>query len=185
MAELEDDSGTEEAKPSMSPAVADTNHTFSSPSRPRPSRRPFRYNPLHDLEALWWMSVYFAAGRAVVDDGTGRMLSEEENARQIQKQLESFPRLFCKLGIRLDIMSRAGRFAEEMQSLYPSVLCFWRPLESARSSLAYAYRWVEQDMDAREFAPPIAAYDGLRQGWFAIAKHLRKRDVIVKPLPVV
>ena len=48
----------------------------------------FRYFPLHDLESLWWMSLYFAAGRVVVDDGTGHTWSEEEEAAQINMQLE-------------------------------------------------------------------------------------------------
>ena len=191
MVQLKSSSDTDDHGASADAAVTSATTRTPSPDSSQSDspvnpifRMPFRYNPLHDLESLWWMSLYFAAGRVVVDDGTGHTWSEEEEAAQINMQLESFPRLFCDPLFRLQIMSGNRRFVEETQALHPSVSCFRRPLDSSRASLSAAFRWVEQDIQTREFAPPISVYNGLRQGWFAIAKHLMLQDIVVKPLPL-
>ena len=70
----------------------------------------------------------------------------------------------------------------DVNYFYPAVSCFWEPLEMSRMSLSIAFRHVEQDIEAREFDPPISAYNGLRQAWYAIVQHLSSQDITVKPV---
>lgn len=49
---------------------------FESP----PPTPPFRYNPLHDLESLWWLAVYFTLNRET--DGAHDRVAQRSAARE-------------------------------------------------------------------------------------------------------
>ena len=131
---------------------------------------------------MWWISVYFILARAVVDDGRGTAYNEEEATKQEKLQCQSVAKIFWRGNIRIDIMSRDGPFVDELKVLHPAVRPFLSPLEMSRMCLSIAYRFVEQDMKTREFAPPPALYSTLRGSMSAIADHLQKQDITVRPL---
>ena len=56
--------------------------------------KPLRYNPLHDLESLWWIGSYFLLTRGVVAEGPMDEEQQQAGKAQLQKQRTAFRRLF-------------------------------------------------------------------------------------------
>lgn len=50
-------------------------HPFS---HARPVSPRFRYNPLHDLESIWWIAMYFLAKKEIVDPHLDMIASEAQ-----------------------------------------------------------------------------------------------------------
>ena len=142
----------------------------------------FRYNPLHDLEALWWIAVYFPIAHTIVEDSTGALPPPDTDSDQLTRQRTSAERLFWRGDYRYDVMQRNGPFVEELQSLHPAVSRLWHPLEAIRQNITLSYRYVEHDMAAREFEPPVDVYNNMQQELFNIADFLETHDVKIEPL---
>ena len=146
-------------------------------------RMRFRYNPLHDLESLWWISVFFILARAIVPDEAEPAQSPEEVSEQLRRQREAAERLLCKKFERYDAMVRTGPFLSELWNLHPAVRRLWPALEEARVALIAAYQEVEQDMATREFDPPVGVYNCVQEQFFRIAGHLEDHKIELAPLP--
>ena len=142
----------------------------------------FRYNPVHDLEALWWISVYFNVACAIVDDGSDSVQPPEIDPEQLKRQQDSAARLLRGSIDRYEVMSRNGAFAEEVWSIHPAIRRFWPLLDTIRVSVADAYRYIEQDMGAREFKPPTEVYNTMQREFLRIMDDLEKKDVKIGPL---
>ena len=145
-------------------------------------KMPFRYNPLHDLEALWWIAIYFPMARTIVNDGTDVPHPSDADSDQLQQQRLSAERLFWKGNYRYNAFTLNGPLMQELRSLHPAVSWFWRPLEAIRRSVTLSYRHIEQDMATREFDPPVGVYNTMQQELFNIAVYLDAHDVKVGPL---
>ncbi|THG93104.1 hypothetical protein EW026_g8036 [Hermanssonia centrifuga] len=62
--------------------------------RPKKVEAPFRYNPLHDLESLWWVAVYHLFKREVVSIPGEIIIGENELARREEQRICA-GELFC------------------------------------------------------------------------------------------
>ncbi|PSR88600.1 hypothetical protein PHLCEN_2v5127 [Hermanssonia centrifuga] len=116
------------------------------PSAPRPPRRPlfpskpFAYNPLHDLESLWWVAVYFVINKGIVhcDD------EESEDFQSRSADQRTFARqLFYDQHTRHNVMVINSYFSTKLSCLDPSLLRIGEILEDTRSALVDAYCRVE------------------------------------------
>ena len=85
-------------------------------------RAPFRYNPLHDLESLWWNAAYFLMSRTLVfdeEDGSDSEYDLEAEEEDRRGQLASLRTLFIDWGGRSWAMQMEGGFYHELDSLHP------------------------------------------------------------------
>lgn len=108
----------------------------------------FRYNPLHDLESLWWVAVYFLVTRDVTRIGQEQPV--ERPVDDINAQREWAYKLFWVGDRRLPVI-RSGYFFLNavMPCLCPSLRPLARDLETARQYLVGAYANAEKDDDVK------------------------------------
>ncbi|KAJ3558269.1 hypothetical protein NM688_g1025 [Phlebia brevispora] len=111
-----------------------------SPSRPVTPlpEAPFRYNPLHDLESLWWTAVYFFVHCDISLDGHPYAATEDQRYEA--------QRLFGDSGYdRFTTIDTTTEFKKAMNSLHPSMRDVAATLDTLRDMLCKVYRSAEQD----------------------------------------
>ncbi|KAJ3554522.1 hypothetical protein NM688_g3064 [Phlebia brevispora] len=104
----------------------------AGPSHPR---RLFRYNPLHDLESVFWIATYCLFQCPA--EGISRATAEQQ-AKTVNRVLYDRDH-HCAI-IRLD-----GEFEQDLASLPPSLRELGRILETLRSKLTARYYAAEKD----------------------------------------
>lgn len=146
---------------------------------------PLRYNPLHDLESLWWISSYFLLTHAVVDgDDAPDEKHAQARAEQLDRQCTSVERLFVDGSERHWVMIMESNFQQELCCLHRSMRKAGAAVAEARDALAKAYHYAEKDMKSREFSVRAKTYDTMRRRFSYVSKHLRKHNVKTEPLDV-
>ncbi|KAF7795043.1 hypothetical protein EIP86_006187 [Pleurotus ostreatoroseus] len=140
----------------------------------------FVYNPLHDLESLWWIAVYVLVAKKVVsDDSTSGQTPEE---LQGQRQLASD--LFWEKGKRSFALKSSTYFSRELHNLHPSLRAIASLVDDLRRSLVRAYLNAERDITALPSDFDIAQnlHIEFGQGFCGIAKVLEDNDIEICPL---
>lgn len=140
----------------------------------------FRYNPLHDLESLWWVAVYFLVTRDVTS--IGGELPAERPTSDINAQRQWAEDIFWIGGDHRWLIVRTGYFFLDKVTpcLHPSLLLLAQELENARQYLVGAYDSAEEDMDVKfEIAKGIHREFVLCFG--SIIHQLETEDVEVSP----
>ena len=147
--------------------------------------RPFRYNPLHDLESLWWVGSYFLFTRAVdiKTDGLDEAVKQLHLA-QLNKQRESMDKLFFDCSQRYWVMFRDKPFSEELCSLHRSMYKAGQKMDQARDVVVRAYHYMEEDIVNREFSVQDATYTEMRRLFSSVAKRIRTRNIETIPLVI-
>ena len=151
---------------------------------PTPKVTIFRYGPLHDLEALWWVSAYFLFARSVVEDITDDVELSSSRAKLLVAQRSAARRLFCDRNTRWKIIELSGHFLDEVPYLHPLVRSFGDELEATRQELLNHYVHVEEDIDAREFEVPTNIYNTYRKTWHTMARYMKEDHIHVKYLDI-
>ncbi|CCM03683.1 uncharacterized protein FIBRA_05827 [Fibroporia radiculosa] len=102
----------------------------------------FRYNPLHDFESLWWMSVYFLLNKKI-----RRVDQKNPPPHQYVQQRIRAAEIFYSLASRKSALSWEPEFQFVIESLSPSVHNIGEAANVLRSSLVARYREIERDTE--------------------------------------
>ncbi|KAI0916492.1 hypothetical protein AcV5_002972 [Taiwanofungus camphoratus] len=100
----------------------------------------FRYNPLHDLESVWWVAVYFLFKRKMVRDSGEDPVYKE----QLEVQRRYANKLFYDKTERFRVMTCANIFSDKLHCLNSLAWKFGQVLENLRQRLARCYCEAEQ-----------------------------------------
>jgi hypothetical protein len=107
---------------------------------------PVRYNPLHDLESIWWIGV-----RTIFTCGVEGM----DNPLALEKQKRNASLLFPRaLGVtsRLLAMMQPNDFADKASTIFTPFHTFAIALESCRRLLVNRYKQAERGPNTDETA---------------------------------
>ena len=124
-------------EPSLDSDDEPSNEIDAKLAAPKPlTRAPFRYNPLHDLESLWWVLVYLLLNRSTDIQG--------DTAERFRRQFRFYNTAFTgKFPSRQDMFKMPGRFREGEETLHKKMRRVATLLDWARSVLASRYVKVE------------------------------------------
>lgn len=115
----------------------------------------FRYNPLHDMESLWWVAVYLVLKRDVVPGTTG----EEPEAAWDSKAQQSY---VCELfGAKRDrLFSHPATLIYDLHRVvHPALWPAASILNDLRLSLLTAYHAAEKNLDTLDEKCADGLYD--------------------------
>ncbi|PSS18947.1 hypothetical protein PHLCEN_2v3163 [Hermanssonia centrifuga] len=158
------------------PALRKRSPRQEEPKAPRISKYGnlvFRYNPLHDLESVWWMAVYFVFNREVDidDDGVDTETRRMESQRQFAREL------FYQAIPRLRVMASEAFFGSHLDCLHPSIAPIGEILEDARIELVAGYRRAEEDIQTIGRHAANGLHAEFKQQFLIIANQLRMNDL--------
>ena len=100
----------------------------------------FHHNPLHDMESLWWLAVYFLFHREVISGSESKKPQSEDDLRA---QHNNARRLFEDKVERSKALWKQGQFKSYVESLHGDVYKVGRSLDRARRTLVKAYETLE------------------------------------------
>ncbi|KAJ3555205.1 hypothetical protein NM688_g2707 [Phlebia brevispora] len=123
----------------------------------------FRYNPLHDLESLFWIVVYFFFMRHIAADGAPCIRTDEMN-KTAQDVFRHTPLA------RGNLLRSVVDFQHALQLLDPRLQPICQELDVLRQALCKAYKAVEG-----------RAYSAAAQGFRRIARRLKDASYTVHP----
>ncbi|OSX62315.1 hypothetical protein POSPLADRAFT_1143236 [Postia placenta MAD-698-R-SB12] len=103
----------------------------------------FLYNPLHDLESVWWTAVYFLFNRDVVRVAGEVATPDKEKEKGRRNYAYA---IFHKHKERDDVLKMPNVYAEAVKSLHVSLSDIVDQLEIARKSLVARYQDVEKEI---------------------------------------
>lgn len=151
-----------------------------------PPKIPLRYNPLHDLESLWWVAVYFLFKREVlphVSDAEPRNGGEVANWDR-EKQRKSADAIFHNSDSRyLIIMRNSGYFHQEfLPVVHPTMGPVGSILEDLRNDLVDRYLEVEKDPASINSTCAEGLYERFIAGFSEIQRHPQLKDLLLVPL---
>lgn len=134
----------------LSGEVSESQTSSTSPptSATKPTIRVFRYNPLHDLESLWWVAVYFLYRREIVQPtGVASSRQSESASWNPEAQRAYADKIFCDQLARYIAITDAD-FGRNIEVLHPSIRPLASLLENVRVQLVAFYRKAEADTDS-------------------------------------
>ena len=110
----------------------------------------FFYNPLHDLESLWWIAVYFVLKHEAIQD-TSTVPAESDDEWDSDIQLDYANTLFYGALERDSAVRGRGDFLGNMlRVLHRTMQPIALRLEALRRELVQAYREAEKDVDTMD-----------------------------------
>ncbi|KAI0085289.1 hypothetical protein BDY19DRAFT_996840 [Irpex rosettiformis] len=138
----------------------------SSQSSDGSSTSPFVNNPLHDLESLWWLSVYLILPRSIVEKEPAVRVKIENGESEGGKDKEDGPtstagsssvyatqaipqwvvELLVDYGERQISFSCSDRFLTQARLLHKSLAVMVKELNNARRSLVKGYTTAERNL---------------------------------------
>lgn len=140
------------------------NRSLNKPSFSTRLRPAWFYNPMHDLESLWWIMAWFLFSKDFLVTRKTPLLrkilvhEEEDDAtrhRRLKEQMYSSREVFGSK--RPMVFMIDDELYDQMQSLHPAVVDIGGLLEEARFDITEAYRKAEIDRQNID----ITAVDGL------------------------
>ncbi|KAJ3557298.1 hypothetical protein NM688_g1546 [Phlebia brevispora] len=181
-----DDRGSTKAVPavregahiqSTSPGLSHKEHSSGKHKHPK-----FRYNPLHDLESVWWVAVHFMFTREAVNNSL-KVLPEEPGARVSEGQRLYADEFFTSRNSRGFAMILDGSFATAVEALDPSVQDAGAVLEKIRRKLVAFYRKAEGDLSSVEYAKCADGLHAVMMDLFLdVAESPDLQDIHLRPL---
>lgn len=111
-----------------------------------PAAVPFRYSPLHDLESLWWVALYFLLKRRCVPNDDLPIPSPFERRWVLEDQVKCAEEVFYGAETRGLIMQNADYFCGKVVPLvHPAMQGVGRNLDYSRGLLVQSYEDVEKN----------------------------------------
>ena len=104
------------------------------------------YNPLHDMEALWWIAAYFLIAKDVVGGEDPELRSS-----RLRSQRMLISELFWKCSSRHNLMAFYHTFSHRFQCLHPSLLSLYAIISDSPETLTDTYCRVEENILALSF----------------------------------
>lgn len=136
---------------------------------------PFRYNPLHDLESLWWIAVYFVFKQGIDIDTPDPEVKQERE--RIVNPLFNEERVEC--------LSNETCLVKALNVLPVVLRPAGRALTDARRYLVENFRMAEAQVGIPSVPHKLA--DGLhnRLGYFFTAIHHSVANIHINPVRMV
>ncbi|KAI0683193.1 hypothetical protein BC835DRAFT_768834 [Cytidiella melzeri] len=158
------------------------------PSAPRPAPRPvFRYNPMHDLESVWWVAVYFVVNKQTSLAATRSSSNDSAFVADSHVNLTVDQRiyassLFYDPSERLIAMSGSDTLDRHLRSL-PSYLSeVGEALITLRKSLRGRYNYIESSDREDDQMVCGVLYEVFADAFSTLAASLKREDITVTPL---
>jgi hypothetical protein len=110
---------------------------------------PFHYNPLHDMESIWWI------GSWILFCHRDKSIQSDADLQAAQRQMQDVQLLFprtLKSFSRFDKFSKKKKFQDGFHSLPISFLTHAKQLEKVRVALIRCYAKAEADTELNEAA---------------------------------
>ncbi|KAJ3555678.1 hypothetical protein NM688_g2446 [Phlebia brevispora] len=138
----------------------------------------FSYNPLHDLESLWWIAAFFIITRTVegAEDATKKATQRMEAQRKLAYDL------FSGRTKRYDVIQKKDYFMTSLSCLHPSLRKVAKLVESAREHLVTGYITTEKNLDPENLEIKHDVYTAFQTCFDAISSKLKDRDILVRRL---
>ncbi|KAF7799149.1 hypothetical protein EIP86_010380 [Pleurotus ostreatoroseus] len=137
----------------------------------------FLYNPLHDLESVWWLAVYFLLKREAVING-----SMAENSTEAERQIRD---LFGRRTGRVEFFRNDRDFKKLASVVHPVLRPAVARLDEIRKHLIRAYQTAEQEgLGAKAVTIDVSKctlYDYMGLALQKIADISRKANIILRP----
>lgn len=138
---------------------------------------PFRYNPLHDMESLWWVALFLLLTGTLVDAGPDS--ADITNGHKVAQQRLS-EQLFCDTTFRVNTFSSKRGLRSHLIPLHPRVKEIGAQLEEIRFYLILAFRQAEKNMTKPiPFALPPSLYQTIQNLLIDIIESLASDNVLV------
>lgn len=153
-----------------------------SPLKTPPPVPPFRYNPIHDFESLWWLAVYFLFNREIIQDTDTPPDSTETAGATAHREFDHEP--FGDLGWRQRVICGLGVFQSHVETLHPTVRPLGYALDGCREMIVEAYHAAEKDLDSVPSSVAENLCYWLMSQFFRMAHLLKGRNVMVRPFTV-
>ncbi|KAJ3556687.1 hypothetical protein NM688_g1888 [Phlebia brevispora] len=136
----------------------------------------FGYNPLHDLEALWWIAVYYTVNREVeiVDEEAADTQGDIEEQRGVAEDF------FYDLETRQTVFLFNGYFAKQLQCLHPSLAEVAEILEDIRAILWEGYTNIEESTEPINFDVAEPLYGHMCVRLQEAAEHSEKLNIRIR-----
>lgn len=138
----------------------------------------FRQNPLHDLESLWWVAVYFIVNREVVPNPD----EDDTDYQRRDSQRRFADTLFSGKAQRRRVIASDGYFMSFINRMHPRVDRVFKFLEEARFELHHFYSALETPERITDIEPAITLGLGIKLAGIlaAIRGDLEKEDIMVR-----
>ena len=153
----------------------------------------FRYNPLHDLESLWWVAVYFVVGGTLrvfpprgincAEDcySSQPWYAEEISRMKVQRRIADS--LFITRDMRSTTMTSYAWFSSDMTCLPCSFRGIGETLAAMRHCLVIRYRQAEEDCTNICLRAGYGLYDVFSQLLLEVYTLMQSSgDITVTPL---
>lgn len=138
---------------------------------------PFRYNPLHDMESLWWVALFLLLAGTLVDAGSTS--ADITNSQKVAQQRLS-EQLFCDTTFRMNALISDETLRSHLFPLHPRVKEIGIQLEKMRSYLTQGFRQAEKNMTKSiPFALPPSLYQKSQSLFRKIIESLAADNVLV------
>ncbi|KAI0345493.1 hypothetical protein BDW22DRAFT_1352969 [Trametopsis cervina] len=175
--------------PIVSEAAQGDNSTFKIGSRRAPKPRapmpdaidrkiskaaPFKHNPLHDIESLWWLLVFLTMTRKVVVEGS--------DSKTFGDQYAYYSPIFTEQLKRVDALTLPQTFIAGQQHIHPAMDTAIRALEHARLVIVNAYRNAEKNVDGIDHTAGDSVCGSLYNIFLRAANTYDGRDVELKKI---
>ena len=134
-----------EVADSKSNSLSDS-RTFCRLKLAKSSHPPFDYNPLHDLESLWWLAAQFVFELA--DQETRGNLANEDDQARLEELRAVASKLFNNPAARQRTICDEDAFTSDIDCLQGDILRAGQALERWRQQLVECYIKSEKDSEA-------------------------------------
>jgi hypothetical protein len=119
----------------------------------RVKRPVWFYNPLHDLESIWWMMVFFLFNKdftvvykgGIPEASPGPTESDTDRSTRIKAQMEFAQHLFLFNDLRDSCLAYHNFLGMKLDCLHPAVSDIGPWLEEARLRVHQAYTRAEME----------------------------------------
>ncbi|KIP01109.1 hypothetical protein PHLGIDRAFT_123659 [Phlebiopsis gigantea 11061_1 CR5-6] len=134
---------------------------------PRPA---FKYNPLHDLESVWWVAVYvWLCSCPVKNDAK---MDQAAWSERLQAHARLATRVFRNNDFRRSFLSVEDTLTEELELLLPSFAAIGEELDAVRETIMCTYLEAEEDTSMITFQVAEHAYEDILDSLSAIQASL-------------
>ncbi|PSS18912.1 hypothetical protein PHLCEN_2v3172 [Hermanssonia centrifuga] len=156
------------------------------PRHPRIGRKNyiFRYNPLHDLESLWWIAIYFLVNKEITCNNEEEPSSSDPDIswRATIEQRAHAEALFYHNQPRVNVMLAFGRdFEYIISTLSPSLQPIAFILDDVRKLLIGGYQRAERNPETIDHTAADGLHEYFITAFFEIAGDLADQSLVVHP----
>lgn len=140
------------------------------------SRHPepvsFKYNPLHDLEALWWIACWVIVDKCIRQHGQEYTVTDEQ-------ELISYTMFYDQSPKRNKYLIGNTDFQDLVASLHPSLGTAGRILDILRYNLLEAYVAAEKDLASIDHTVADTIHEVFVQSFLDLSYHYQDSGITV------